>query len=192
MFAFFLCLTLILVFCPMQIYLRFLDYEMANSNECKRNFVAVYDGGRWFRRFSLNLFPHSVQFQRCPQWVLPFLCWTRYGKKQENMITFKIAGIFCQILTKQIVLMVVFFCVCLISVRWRTWRASSAPRWPTTSCWSPRWASSECGRTRRAARVASASFSRPTKSVRPDHSHSCCLSLWRTMAAKWHSFQVGD
>lgn len=20
---------------------------MANSNECKRNFVAVYDGGRW-------------------------------------------------------------------------------------------------------------------------------------------------
>uniref|UniRef100_A0A8C4Z987 CUB domain-containing protein n=1 Tax=Gadus morhua TaxID=8049 RepID=A0A8C4Z987_GADMO len=27
------------------IYLRFLDYEMANSNECKRNFVAVYDGG---------------------------------------------------------------------------------------------------------------------------------------------------
>lgn len=29
-----------------QIYLRFLDYEMANSNECKRNFVAVYDGGR--------------------------------------------------------------------------------------------------------------------------------------------------
>lgn len=30
----------------LQIYLRFLDYEMANSNECKRNFVAVYDGGR--------------------------------------------------------------------------------------------------------------------------------------------------
>ncbi|XP_060920261.1 neuropilin and tolloid-like protein 1 isoform X2 [Labrus mixtus] len=28
-----------------KIYLRFLDYEMANSNECKRNFVAVYDGG---------------------------------------------------------------------------------------------------------------------------------------------------
>lgn len=27
-----------------QIYLRFLDYEMQNSNECKRNFVAVYDG----------------------------------------------------------------------------------------------------------------------------------------------------
>ncbi|XP_062336034.1 neuropilin and tolloid-like protein 1 isoform X1 [Osmerus eperlanus] len=27
-----------------KIYLRFLDYEMANSNECKRNFVAVYDG----------------------------------------------------------------------------------------------------------------------------------------------------
>lgn len=34
-----------------QIYLRFLDYEMANSNECKRNFVAVYDGGRWLRLF---------------------------------------------------------------------------------------------------------------------------------------------
>lgn len=33
--------------CIEQIYLRFLDYEMANSNECKRNFVAVYDGGRW-------------------------------------------------------------------------------------------------------------------------------------------------
>lgn len=29
---------------PPQIYLRFLDYEMQNSNECKRNFVAVYDG----------------------------------------------------------------------------------------------------------------------------------------------------
>ncbi|KTG32753.1 hypothetical protein cypCar_00018519, partial [Cyprinus carpio] len=27
-----------------QIYLRILDYEMQNSNECKRNFVAVYDG----------------------------------------------------------------------------------------------------------------------------------------------------
>ncbi|KAL2093356.1 hypothetical protein ACEWY4_010668 [Coilia grayii] len=26
------------------IYLRFLDYQMENSNECKRNFVAVYDG----------------------------------------------------------------------------------------------------------------------------------------------------
>lgn len=28
----------------LQIYLRFLEYEMQNSNECKRNFVAVYDG----------------------------------------------------------------------------------------------------------------------------------------------------
>ncbi|XP_048451708.1 neuropilin and tolloid-like protein 1 [Rhincodon typus] len=27
-----------------KIYLRFLDYEMENSNECKRNFVAIYDG----------------------------------------------------------------------------------------------------------------------------------------------------
>ncbi|XP_035287214.1 neuropilin and tolloid-like protein 1 isoform X2 [Anguilla anguilla] len=27
-----------------KIYLRFLEYEMHNSNECKRNFVAVYDG----------------------------------------------------------------------------------------------------------------------------------------------------
>ncbi|XP_072323240.1 neuropilin and tolloid-like protein 1 isoform X2 [Scyliorhinus torazame] len=27
-----------------KIYLRFLDYEMQNSNECKRNFVAIYDG----------------------------------------------------------------------------------------------------------------------------------------------------
>lgn len=27
-----------------QIYLRFLDYQMENSNECKKNFVAVYDG----------------------------------------------------------------------------------------------------------------------------------------------------
>lgn len=68
---------------------------------------------------------------------------------------------------------------CLISVRWKTWRASSAPRWPTTSCWFPRWASSACGQTRRAAKVASAFFSRPTKNVRDDscpHSHSCCLS----------------
>lgn len=24
--------------------MRFLEYEMQNSNECKRNFVAVYDG----------------------------------------------------------------------------------------------------------------------------------------------------
>lgn len=32
------------VFLVLQIYLRFLDYEMQNSNECKRNFVAVYDG----------------------------------------------------------------------------------------------------------------------------------------------------
>lgn len=29
---------------PPQIYLRFLDYQMEHSNECKRNFVAVYDG----------------------------------------------------------------------------------------------------------------------------------------------------
>ncbi|XP_061588811.1 neuropilin and tolloid-like protein 1 [Cololabis saira] len=27
-----------------KIYLRFLEYEMHNSNECKRNFVAIYDG----------------------------------------------------------------------------------------------------------------------------------------------------
>ncbi|KAM3850517.1 neuropilin and tolloid-like protein 1, partial [Diretmus argenteus] len=27
-----------------KIYMRFLDYEMHNSNECKRNFVAIYDG----------------------------------------------------------------------------------------------------------------------------------------------------
>lgn len=32
------------IFVVLQIYLRFLDYEMQNSNECKRNFVAVYDG----------------------------------------------------------------------------------------------------------------------------------------------------
>ncbi|KAB0346543.1 hypothetical protein FD754_011400, partial [Muntiacus muntjak] len=29
---------------PGLIYLRFLDYQMEHSNECKRNFVAVYDG----------------------------------------------------------------------------------------------------------------------------------------------------
>lgn len=34
------CICVVLL----QIYLRFLDYEMQNSNECKRNFVAVYDG----------------------------------------------------------------------------------------------------------------------------------------------------
>lgn len=27
-----------------QIYLRFLDYQLENSNECKKNFVAVYEG----------------------------------------------------------------------------------------------------------------------------------------------------
>ncbi|XP_036202599.1 neuropilin and tolloid-like protein 2 isoform X1 [Myotis myotis] len=27
-----------------KIYLRFLDYQMEHSNECKRNFVAIYDG----------------------------------------------------------------------------------------------------------------------------------------------------
>ncbi|XP_066541616.1 neuropilin and tolloid-like protein 2 [Hoplias malabaricus] len=27
-----------------RIYLRFLDYQLENSNECKKNFVAVYDG----------------------------------------------------------------------------------------------------------------------------------------------------
>ncbi|XP_056277584.1 neuropilin and tolloid-like protein 1 isoform X2 [Pseudoliparis swirei] len=27
-----------------RIYMRFLEYEMQNSNECKRNFVAIYDG----------------------------------------------------------------------------------------------------------------------------------------------------
>ncbi|XP_029687474.1 neuropilin and tolloid-like protein 1 isoform X1 [Takifugu rubripes] len=27
-----------------KIYMRFLEYEMHNSNECKRNFVAIYDG----------------------------------------------------------------------------------------------------------------------------------------------------
>lgn len=30
--------------CLFQIYLRFLEYQMENSNECKKNFVAVYDG----------------------------------------------------------------------------------------------------------------------------------------------------
>lgn len=52
-----------------------------------------------------------------------------------------------------------------VSVQWKTWRASSAPRWPTTSCWFPRWESSGCGQTRPAAKVASASFSQPTKNV---------------------------
>lgn len=27
-----------------QIYLRFLDYQLENSNECKKNFVAIYEG----------------------------------------------------------------------------------------------------------------------------------------------------
>lgn len=38
------CETGTLLTFVLQIYLRFLDYEMQNSNECKRNFVAVYDG----------------------------------------------------------------------------------------------------------------------------------------------------
>lgn len=33
-----------IVFLAFQIYLRFLEYQMENSNECKKNFVAVYDG----------------------------------------------------------------------------------------------------------------------------------------------------
>lgn len=73
---------------------------------------------------------------------------------------------------------------CLVSVRWRTWRASSAPRWPTTSCWCPLWASSACGRTRPAAKAASASSSQPTKSVsrsRNLHSHTCCLDVYCKM-----------
>lgn len=28
----------------LQIYLRFMEYQMEHSNECKKNFVAVYDG----------------------------------------------------------------------------------------------------------------------------------------------------
>lgn len=44
--SFLFSVLLLLPVCPLKIYLRFLDYEMANSNECKRNFVAVYDGGR--------------------------------------------------------------------------------------------------------------------------------------------------
>lgn len=28
----------------LQIYLKFLEYQMEHSNECKKNFVAVYDG----------------------------------------------------------------------------------------------------------------------------------------------------
>lgn len=31
-------------YCLFQIYLRFLEYQMENSNDCKKNFVAVYDG----------------------------------------------------------------------------------------------------------------------------------------------------
>lgn len=46
-----------------QIYLRFLDYEMANSNECKRNFVAVYDGGRSVQPFIFNLFLFLSNFK---------------------------------------------------------------------------------------------------------------------------------
>lgn len=34
----------LLIFLCVQIYLRFLEYQMENSNECKRNFVAIYDG----------------------------------------------------------------------------------------------------------------------------------------------------
>lgn len=28
----------------LQIYLRFMEYQMEHSNECKKNFVAIYDG----------------------------------------------------------------------------------------------------------------------------------------------------
>lgn len=36
--------TLYICHCLFQIYLQFLEYQMENSNECKKNFVAVYDG----------------------------------------------------------------------------------------------------------------------------------------------------
>ncbi len=33
-----------LCLCHTQIYLRFLEYQLENSNECKKNFVAIYEG----------------------------------------------------------------------------------------------------------------------------------------------------
>lgn len=41
------------------------------------------------------------------------------------------------------------------AVQSSTWRISSAPRWPTTSCWPPRWAWWGCGRMREAGRANS-------------------------------------
>uniref|UniRef100_A0A2K5D8Y8 CUB domain-containing protein n=1 Tax=Aotus nancymaae TaxID=37293 RepID=A0A2K5D8Y8_AOTNA len=38
------CIWIIKATPKAKIYLRFLDYQMEHSNECKRNFVAVYDG----------------------------------------------------------------------------------------------------------------------------------------------------
>ena len=36
--------SLLISISHLQIYLRFMEYQMEHSNECKKNFVAVYDG----------------------------------------------------------------------------------------------------------------------------------------------------
>uniref|UniRef100_A0A669CCL5 CUB domain-containing protein n=1 Tax=Oreochromis niloticus TaxID=8128 RepID=A0A669CCL5_ORENI len=43
-----------------QIYLRFLEYQMENSNECKKNFVAVYDGSNAIEDLKVILFCSTV------------------------------------------------------------------------------------------------------------------------------------
>lgn len=51
------------------------------------------------------------------------------------------------------------------AVRSSTWRISSAPRWPTMSCWRPLWAWWGCGQTREAERADSGSSSQPSMNV---------------------------
>lgn len=42
--------------CLFQIYLRFLEYQMENSNECKKNFVAVYDGSNAIEDLKVRIY----------------------------------------------------------------------------------------------------------------------------------------
>ena len=51
------------------------------------------------------------------------------------------------------------------AARWRTWKPSSAARWPTTWCSARGSGSSACGPTRAAATAASRCSSRPSKNV---------------------------
>ena len=63
------------------------------------------------------------------------------------------------------------------AARWRTWKPSSAARWPTTWCSARGSGSSACGLTRAAATAASRCSSRPSKNV--------SVSALRCSAFQW-------